>query len=124
MTTVVTAAALAEQYIAIFNEADATRRGEIIAATWSTEGVFVDPSFEVRGHDNLSAMVDDVQQLFPGHLFRLTGDIDAHHDRLRWRWELAAQGQPPIAGGTDCATVDADGKLREVVGFFDFAPAP
>lgn len=58
MTTTVTPAALAEQYIAMFNEADVTRRGEIIAAAWSTDGVFVDPSFEVSGHDGLSAMVD------------------------------------------------------------------
>lgn len=61
--------------------------------------------------------------MFPGHSFRLAGEIDVHHNRLRWRWELAAEGQPAIAGGTDCATLDADGKLCEVVGFFDFAPA-
>jgi hypothetical protein len=121
MTT--TPAALADQYFAMWNEADADRRAEIIAAAWSTEGVFVDPSFEVSGHDGLSKMVETAHQMFPGHSFSLTGEIEQHHDRLRWSWHLAAAGQQPVAGGTDVVTLDTDGKIREVVGFLDFAPA-
>ncbi|HEU4949054.1 MAG TPA: nuclear transport factor 2 family protein [Kribbella sp.] len=123
MTLTITPAALAERYIAMWNEADSGRRAEIIAGVWSLDGVFVDPTFEVSGHDGLSAMVDTAQQMFPGHSFRPVGDVDTHHNRLRWSWELAADGQPAVAGGTDVVTLDADGKIREVVGFINFAPA-
>ena len=43
-----TAAALADQYFAMWNETDEDRRGKIIEEAWSTDGVFVDPSFEVK----------------------------------------------------------------------------
>ncbi|TCM49325.1 nuclear transport factor 2 family protein [Kribbella sp. VKM Ac-2568] len=121
MTT--TPAALADQYFAMWNEADADRRADIIAAAWSIEGVFVDPSFEVSGHEGLTKMVETAHQMFPGHSFSLTGEIEQHHDRLRWSWLLAAAGQQPVAGGTDVVSLDTDGKIREVIGFLDFAPA-
>lgn len=123
MTVTTTPASLAEQYLAMWNEADAGRRAEIIAASWATDCSYVDPSFEVTGHDGLVAMVDTAQQMFPGLAFRLAGDIDAHHDRLRWSWELAPEGQQAVAGGTDIVTLDADGKIRDVIGFLNFAPA-
>jgi hypothetical protein len=121
MTT--TPAALADQYIAMWNETDGDRRAEIIAAAWSTEGVFVDPTFEVSGHDGLTKMVETAHQMFPGYRFTRTTDVDEHHNRLRWTWELAAEGQKAVAGGTDVMTLDAEGKIREVVGFLNFAPA-
>jgi hypothetical protein len=121
MTT--TPAALADQYFAMWNEADADRRAELISGAWSTDGAYVDPSFEVNGHDGLTKMVETAHQMFPGHFFKLAGEIDEHHNRLRWSWELAAEGAPAVAGGTDVVTLDADGKIREVVGFINFAPA-
>ena len=118
-----TPAALADQYFAMWNSDDADRRAEIIEAAWSGDGVFVDPSFEVSGHDGLSKMVETAHEMFPGYRFSQTGDIDEHHNRLRWSWELAADGQPAVAGGTDVVTLDADGKIQEVIGFLNFAPA-
>ena len=121
MTT--TPAELAGQYFAMWNEADADRRAEIIEATWTADGVFVDPSFEVAGHEGLTKMVETAHQMFPGHAFSRTGEIQQHHNHLRWSWHLAAAGQDPVAGGTDVVTLDADGKIQSVVGFLDFAPA-
>ena len=121
MTT--TPAALATQYFAMWNEADADRRAEIIEAAWSTDGTFVDPTFEVSGYEGLTKMVEAAQQMFPGHAFSLTGEIQEHHNHLRWTWHLAATGQQPVAGGTDVVSLDADGKIQQVVGFLDFAPA-
>jgi hypothetical protein len=49
----------------------------------------------------------------------LTEAIDAHHDRARWGWALGSpNGEPPVAVGVDFATLGADGRLREVTGFF------
>ena len=117
------ASTLAGQYIAMWNETDAEARAGIIEQIWSADCVFVDPNFDVNGHDGLSKMVETAHQMFPGFAFSLTGEVDEHHNRLRWSWHLAAEGQVPVAGGTDVATLDADGKLGEVVGFHDFEPA-
>lgn len=122
-STTSNAAALAEQYFAMWNETDADQRDEVIAAIWATDGAFVDPSFDATGHADLSKLVATAQQLFPGYRFSLTGEIDEHHNRLRWTWLLATGDEPAVAGGTDIVTLDADGKIREVVGFHDFAPA-
>ena len=114
---------LADQYFAMWNEADADRRAGIIEASWSADASYVDPSFEATGHDGLTEMVATAHKMFPGHRFALTGEVDQHHNRLRWTWELAADGQPAVAGGTDVVTLDADGKIQAVIGFLDFAPA-
>ena len=112
---------LAEQYFAIWNETDAEQRARLIEKTWAPEGTFVDPSFEATGYDELSALVGTAQGMFPGLRFTVTGTPDEHHDRVRWTWELAAEGQPAVAGGTDIVTVAADGRISSVVGFLDFA---
>ncbi|WP_432944080.1 nuclear transport factor 2 family protein [Kribbella sp. CA-253562] len=123
MTNTLNPTALAEQYLAIWNETDAERRGAALEATWAPDGTFVDPSFEAAGYEELGAMIATAQQMFPGLRFQPTGTVDAHHDRIRWTWELAAEGQPAVAGGTDIVTVGPDGRIRSVIGFLDFAPA-
>ena len=68
-------------------------------------------------------LVEAVHQQFPGHAFRLTGAVDAHHDRVRWTWALAPEaGGDAVATGLDVAVVGADGRLSHVTGFID-APA-
>jgi SnoaL-like protein len=117
------ASTLASQYFAMWNEADADARAAIIEQTWAPDGAFTDPSFEVTGHEGLTKMVETAHQMFPGHAFSLTGQVEEHHNRLRWSWHLAAPGRQPVAGGTDVVTLAEDGRIGEVVGFLDFAPA-
>lgn len=58
------------------------------------------------------------QAEYPGHRFRPSGVIDAHHDRARWDWELAGpDGAPPVAAGVDLAVLAPDGRLQQVTGF-------
>ncbi|QNE20160.1 nuclear transport factor 2 family protein [Kribbella qitaiheensis] len=116
-------AALAEQYFAMWNEDDTDVRAGIVANLWVDEAMYVDPSFDVTGHDDLTKMVETAHQMFPGYRFTQTGTIDEHHNRLRWTWELAQPGHPAVAGGTDLVTIAPNGKILEVVGFHDFAPS-
>ena len=60
--------------------------------------------------------------VFPGYLFRRAGVVDGHHDRVRFCWELATEGGPVVAKGTDFATV-AGARMTTVTGFIDQAPA-
>ena len=118
-----TSPSLADQYFAMWNADDADDRAKIIADLWGDEAMYVDPSFEATGHDELSKMVETAHGMFPGFRFARTGEIDEHHNRLRWSWELAQPGQPAVAGGTDIVTLAPSGKVLEVVGFINFAPA-
>ncbi len=62
--------------------------------------------------------------MFPGHVFRLAGDVDAHHGIARFGWELVpATGGEPLVVGFDVAVAAADGRLRGVYGFLDRVPA-
>ena len=110
--------ALADQYFAMWNAADADRRAELIAGTWTE-----DATFETNGHDELNKLVGAAQQMFPGLSFVRIGDIDEHHTYLRWTWYLPAEGQEPVAGGTDIVVLTAGGKIEKLIGFHDFTPA-
>jgi hypothetical protein len=110
--------AVVDGYFAMWNEPDPTRRRQVIAATWSPDASYVDPMFAAEGTVALDAMVAAVHGQFPGHQFRLTGAVDAHHDRARWSWELVGpDGGSPVAAGVDFAVLAPDGRLRAVTGF-------
>jgi len=109
-----------DDYFAMWNETDPTRRQAVIAAAWSPEARYIDPLFSAEGYASLDSMVAGVHTQFPGYRFRLIGAIDAHHDRARWNWELAGpDGSPPAAAGVDFATLTPDGRLQEVIGFLE-----
>jgi hypothetical protein len=63
-------------------------------------------------------MVDAVLTHYPNHSFRRTTAVDAHHEYARYAWELVAEDGTVAVGGTDFLTVDADGKLATIAGFF------
>jgi hypothetical protein len=110
-----------DRYIAIWNETDADRRRELIVRTWTEDASYLDPIMGGEGHDGIDAMIAGVQARFPGYRFRRTGDVDVHHDRVRFGWELGPEGGPPSAGGLDVGVV-VDGRLGSIIGFLDFAP--
>jgi len=107
-------------YFAMWNETDPARRAQIIAATWTENARYVEPLMVVEGREDLNAGVMGMQAQFPGHTLRPTGQIDTHHDRVRWRWELIGPiGGEPLAAGTNVGELAPDGRLRQVTGFFD-----
>ena len=111
---------LVDGYCAMWNETDPARRQAVIARTWAPDARYRDPLFAADGHAALDALVAAVHARVPGHRFRLTGAVDAHHDRARWGWELVGPaGGPPVAAGVDVAALAPAGRLREVTGFFD-----
>jgi hypothetical protein len=57
-------------------------------------------------------------------VFRLLDDrIDAHHNVVRFSWELVpASGGESLAIGFDVAVTQQDGRIASVLGFLDKAP--
>jgi aspartate/methionine/tyrosine aminotransferase len=118
-----THAAVIERYFAAWNETDPEHRRELIAQTWTEDAAYIDPLMEGTGHVGIDAMIGAVQTQFPGHLFRLTSPIDAHHDRVRFTWELAAENGVALVKGTDFGLIVGE-RLQSVTGFLDQVPQP
>jgi hypothetical protein len=118
MTEVTT---VVDGYIAMWNETDPERRRFIIEQTWTEDGSYVDPQADVVGADGLDTLVAAVQEQFPGHRFVLAAGPDAHHDRLRFTWQLVGESGDAVATGVDFAVVADDGRLRAVTGFLEAA---
>jgi len=115
-------AALAERYIAAWNETDDDARRRAVAELWTGDGRYVDPLVEAEGTDGIAATIGAVQQQFPGFVFRLAGPVDGHHQQLRFSWELGPAGQAAPIAGSDVAVTDEGGRLRTVLGFLDRVP--
>jgi hypothetical protein len=113
---------LIDRYIGVWNETDAGKRRTLIARTFTEGTHFIDPLQEGEGQAGIDALVEGVQERFPGYRFRRAGTVDAHHDRVRFRWELAPDSGEVFVDGTDFATI-VDGRLDRVTGFFDRVPA-
>lgn len=113
---------LAERYIALWNETDATRRRQLLQALWTEDGSYVDPMMQARGHGQIDGPIAAVQQRFPDFRFRLAeGSADGHGDQLRFSWHLGPAGVEAPIKGTDFATLNG-GRLQTVSGFIDALP--
>ena len=114
---------LADRYLAAWNETDPTAREEALAQLFTDDVRYTDPLAAVEGRAALDATIGAVQQQFPGFGFRLAGPVDAHHDQLRFTWELGPADQEAPIAGFDVALVAGDGRIRLVLGFLDRVPA-
>ena len=112
---------IAERYIALWNERDATRRGEMLRAGWSGDARYADPLASVRGTAEISALIGGVQQRFPEFSFALIGKVDGFGDNVRFSWGLGPNGADAPIKGTDFASL-RDGKIESVTGFLDQVP--
>jgi hypothetical protein len=114
--------AVVDAYLSMWNEEDATARAAIVERAWEADGRYVDPLLEASGHVALSEMVAGVHAQFPGQRFRRTTGIDAHHDQVRFGWELAAPDGVVTVAGLDVGELGDDGRFRRIVGFFGPIP--
>lgn len=112
---------LVDRYIALWNETNDARRRDLIAETFAESASYLDPIMTSEGHAAIDGMVRAVHERFPGHRFRRAGTVDGHHDRIRFCWELAAEGCPVVAKGTDFATI-AGTRITAMTGFIDQMP--
>jgi len=116
--------ALVDRYIAAWNETDASRRQALIALTFTEDARYLDPALAGDGHDGIHAMVGAVHAKYPGYHFARTSEINSHHDRAMFNWELGPKEGPVFVKGVDVAVVSDDGRLQQVDGFFTEVNAP
>jgi hypothetical protein len=113
-----------DTHLAAYCEPDAERRAALVAQVWSPQGQLVDPPMEGEGLEAIASLGDVVVTHYPGHTFRRTTTVDEHHGYARYGWALVAPDGTVAVTGTDVVTVDPDGRLVKIVGFFgDLAAA-
>lgn len=110
-----------DTYLDAYGEPDGARRSDLIERVWVRDGQLVDPPLDATGHDAISAMAEAVQSQFPGHRFRRSSDVDAHHGFARYGWELVAADGTVTVSGMDVVELAGD-RLARVVGFFGALP--
>ncbi|MGW2829445.1 nuclear transport factor 2 family protein [Streptomyces sp. NPDC001286] len=112
------------RYFEAWNAAGEEEVAKAVAAAWAADGSYTDPLADVSGHEGIAAVITGAHAQFPGFAFRPVGTVDGHHDTARFAWELVseADGSAPVAG-FDVITLDADGRIRTVLGFLDRVPA-
>lgn len=111
------------RYFEAWNAGEPEALTKAVAAAWTADGSYTDPLADVRGHEQIAAVITASHEQFPGFAFRLTGAVDGHHDTARFSWELVneADGSAPVAG-SDVITLDGEGRIRQVLGFLDRLP--
>jgi hypothetical protein len=110
-----------DTYLEAYGETDAERRAQLIEQVWTKDGRLVDPPLDAEGHEGISGMAAAVQSQFPGHRFRRTSGVDAHHDVARYGWDLVSADGAVVLSGMDVAELDGD-RIRRVTGFFGDLP--
>ena len=115
---------IVERYIAAWNETDASRRRKLVDELWSEDGSYTDPLADAHGRAEIDGLIGAVQQQFPGFVFTLGGPVDAHHEQVRFTWNLGPEGAAEaVVVGFDVAVLNGGGQIRSVYGFLDKVPA-
>ncbi|MFF5292270.1 nuclear transport factor 2 family protein [Paractinoplanes globisporus] len=113
-----------KRYLDVWNETDPAKRRAAIDDLFADDVRYIDPLASVSGREELDGLIAAAQGQFPGLAFSL-GDhpVDAHHDQARFTWHLGADpAAEPLVVGFDVAELDADGRIRQVLGFLDKVP--
>jgi len=113
---------IVNRYLDTWNATGASARENLLTQHWSEDCVYVDPLADVQGREAVGAVVQAVHAQFPGFVFSLLGDVDAHHQQLRFRWGLGAADEEPVVIGFDVVVLDGQQRIREVRGFLDKVP--
>lgn len=109
-------------YGAAWRETDPEKRLELLNLAWSDDGVYRDPSAEAVGRTALSDHIGVVQSQQTGARIELTSGASHHHGHIYFTWRmLNAEGAVAI-NGIDFGTLDGDGRLSQIVGFFGPPP--
>jgi hypothetical protein len=113
---------LVTRYLETFNETDADRRQELLGALYAPDCTYTDPHVDLHGPEQIEAFIEQTHERFPGVRFALGGPIDAHHNQARFQWHAGPADTPDAFIGFDVIVAE-DGRIQNVYGFMDAAPA-
>jgi SnoaL-like domain len=105
-------------YWTAWNERDLEqiRSHLVVAVTDDVE--WNDPRDSFVGIDELEQAIRRLRTSKPDYAFVIASEIDRHHDRLRYRWDMVRNGRT-LMEGVDVVTLEPSwGRIARVDGFF------
>jgi hypothetical protein len=79
--------------------------------------VWNDPRDSFVGIDELEDAIRRLRTSKPDYEFIIASEIDHHHGRLRYRWDMGRNGRT-LMEGLDIVTLSSTGLIERVDGFF------
>lgn len=116
-----TAPDVLHRYMAMWNERDVEKVRTHLDSCVSESCLWVDPQHQHTGRDALEANVRGFRASFPDADLGLGSNVDGHNDRYRYEWLITTGDGPDTAlliRGFDVVTLDTDGMIERVDGFF------
>jgi hypothetical protein len=109
-------------YLAAWNETETGRVRAHLERSVSPDVLFVDPAHTTRGIDALESMIVRAREERPTATYLRKSGVDGHNRRYRYLWEVCVDGKP-VLPGMDVTTVDENGVIVQIDGFFgEFPP--
>ncbi|NIB39839.1 nuclear transport factor 2 family protein [Pseudomaricurvus alkylphenolicus] len=104
-------------YLAAWNELDTSKVREHLDRSCSPDVLFIDPANTTRNIDELEAMIIKGRVDRPTASYHRVSGVDGHNLRYRYLWEVRIGGDP-LLPGMDVTTVNEEGKILQIDGFF------
>jgi hypothetical protein len=105
-------------YWTAWNEPDPARIRQHLVAAVTNDVEWTDPRDRFVGIGELEATIRRLRTTKPEYWFTVASEIDHHHDRLRYRWDMVRNGRT-LMEGLDVVTLDpTSGLIARVDGFF------
>ena len=106
---------LASRYVEVWNERNAEKRREQIAALWTQDGAHYVGTREVHGYEELEQRVigsHEKNVVLGGNRFRAVEDACALHDVVTFHWEMLPEHDDTVlAVGREFLVVNAQGRI-------------
>jgi len=112
------AASAADGWFAAWNEGDAARRRERLAAASVPEVSFCDAFGVLAGHDDVDAQIAATKVHMPGLTLRRVGEPALSHGHALVRWEAVDARGAVRSSGANVFTFASDGRIESAVGFW------
>ncbi|NML67988.1 nuclear transport factor 2 family protein [Hymenobacter sp. RP-2-7] len=109
-------------YQAAWAGSSAAEREQLLARSVADDATYADPTTECQGRTALMAHIEQSQQQRPGATFQNDKFLVHHDQALSW-WTMRGVDGATLATGTSYARFGDDGRLTQMTGFFNSAPA-
>ena len=106
------AQALADRYVAAWNEADSSKRSSAIAALWAPEALGHNGTHGYAARTKVTLAARGTSMRHEGVRYRAAPTARLRGDVVTFRWEmLLADSEAVLAGGLEFLIVDDDGRI-------------
>lgn len=106
------------RYWTAWNTDDLDAVPELLAGAVTPDVEWNDPRDSFVGIGELEAAVRRLRTAKPEYRFEIASEIDHHHGRMRYRWDMVRRGRT-LMEGLDVVTLDpGSGLIGRVDGFF------